>query len=459
MSSRFHPVTLAFRDKQLEQKYDAHAGEENLRFLRLGMMSSVGVWIAFVAVITRMPWSGKDDAIALALEVVVPTLVVLTISTRWLRNVHWQQRIGLVSNVLVGVVANEVCWLVTLADRYVVAAHLFVVIFAFFVLRMRFIWAVVSILASTAFVLVRAWPTASFAFDFFLIMSGVCTTGLAAYLLEGATRTIFYEKLELELAHRALRDAQAQLVQSEKMASLGKLVAGVAHEVNTPLGAIRGTNQTMASVLKKLQKELADKHPEALATRRVSGSLRALGDATKTVGEGTDRVDDIMRRLRSFARLDEASLQNASVGECIDDAVAFVRHRAPEGVNIHCEIAELPKLRCYPADLNQLLSNLILNAIDAVEDTGSVRIAARIDGEAVVIEVEDDGAGIAAQDLESIFDPGFTTKGVGVGAGLGLAIAYRIAERHSGTIEVDSTLGKGSTFVVRLPLSGPAERA
>ena len=163
----------------------------------------------------------------------------------------------------------------------------------------------------------------------------------------------------------------------------------------------------------------------------------------------------MVTHLRSFARLDEANLQDVDVGDCVKDVVAMLEHRRPEHVVVDLDIAELPALRCFPADLNQLIMNVVMNALDAVGEEGTITIAARKIEENVVIHIEDDGSGIAPEHIDDVFDPGFTTKGVGVGGGYGLSIAYRIAERHGGTIAIDSELGSGTQVTVRLPFAGP----
>jgi two-component system NtrC family sensor kinase len=177
------------------------------------------------------------------------------------------------------------------------------------------------------------------------------------------------------------------------------------------------------------------------------------------VGEGTDRIKQVLERLRSFARLDQGSLQNVNLRTCIEDVLALVRHRVPESVTVTCELGDLPPLRCYPADLNQLLMSLVVNALDAVGDRGTIAVRASAEGDGFLLVVEDDGPGIATPDLPNIFNPGFTTKGVGFGGGLGLAIAHQVAEFHGGHISVESVPGEGARFTTRLPSKGPSASA
>lgn len=268
--------------------------------------------------------------------------------------------------------------------------------------------------------------------------------------------TIARDFTEQHAAREQLRALSAQLTQSEKMAALGKLVAGVTHDVNNPLGAIRSGHQTLTLAVAKLSKVLAEEHPAALETRAVARSMKVIEQMTDTLGVGAERIYDVMQRLRSFARLDQGSLQDADLRTCVEDVLTLVGHRVPRSVRLACELDELPTLRCYPAELNQLIMNLVVNALDAVGDSGAITVRASADTDHVELIVEDDGEGIAAADLPNIFNPGFTTKGVGFGAGLGLAIAYRVALLHGGSISVESSQGAGARFTTRLPLIAPS---
>jgi signal transduction histidine kinase len=245
---------------------------------------------------------------------------------------------------------------------------------------------------------------------------------------------------------RELRDAQAALVQSEKMASMGQLVAGVAHELNTPVGAVASAQDSLRKCAEKLSGLLGED-----ADPRVAALLRAMSDSAEVVSTGSERIDAIVKRLRSFARLDEASLQQSDVHDCVDAAIALLEHTLGGGVTLERHYGDLPTLRCDPRKLNQLFANLLANAVDAVGSDGCIGVKTRVDGSQVEVSITDDGAGIAPEHLSKVFDPGFTTKGVGVGAGLGLSIAFRIAEEHGGSIVADSAIGEGTTMTVLLP--------
>lgn len=253
---------------------------------------------------------------------------------------------------------------------------------------------------------------------------------------------------QLELTNVELKQTQARLVQNEKMAALGRLVAGVAHEFNTPMGAIQSTCDSQTRALEHLRSALQQ---GAGDERKAERALKALGEANRVISDGSARVSEIVKRLRSFARLDEADLNLADVHEGIEDALMLLNHRLGERIKVTKHFAELPRIACYGRQLNQAFSNLLTNAIEAIDGEGEIEIVSRQQGDEVQFSVRDSGAGIAPDDLERIFDPGFTTRGVGVGAGLGLSICHQVVQAHHGRIEVDSDVGKGTTVTLTLP--------
>ena len=240
-----------------------------------------------------------------------------------------------------------------------------------------------------------------------------------------------------------LRRAQAQLVQSEKMAALGNLVAGVAHEINTPLGAITSNTDVVLRGLARLA-------PEVPASR--AETLRIVEDLLRNSAEACRRIAVIVTNLRTFARLDEAEWKTADLREGMDSTLALVEHLHRGRIEIVREYATVPPTACHPGQLNQVFMNLLVNAIQAIDGPGTIHVRLGVEDRSLRIDVEDTGAGIAPEHLDRVFDPGFTTKGVGVGTGLGLAICHRIVQAHAGTIGVTSRPGAGSMFTVRLPL-------
>jgi signal transduction histidine kinase len=158
--------------------------------------------------------------------------------------------------------------------------------------------------------------------------------------------------------------------------------------------------------------------------------------------------------LRKFSRLDEAEIQKADIHEGIDSTLTLVHHELKNKVDVIKEYGDIPPINCYPNQLNQVFMNLIVNAAHAIEGKGHIRIKTFVDRKNLTIEISDTGKGIPPEDLKRIFDPGFTTKGVGVGTGLGLAISYRIVKDHNGKLEVESEVGKGTKLRVVLPIDG-----
>jgi len=259
---------------------------------------------------------------------------------------------------------------------------------------------------------------------------------------------------ELAQANREVNRAQAQLMQAEKMAALGKLVAGIAHEINTPLGAIHSMQDTLVRAVEKLRSAVERDFPSCRQHPAMMQAFQVLQDAHRVIETGTRRVTDIVRGLRNFARLDEAERKEADIHGCLEDALLLIHHDLKNRVQVVKEYGELPPVLCYPGRLNQVFLNLLNNAQQAIGGEGVIHIATHRQGGEVCVAIRDSGVGIPPADLPRIFDPGFTTKGVGVGTGLGLSICYQIVQDHGGRIEVESQPGQGSTFTVTLPL-GP----
>jgi PAS domain S-box-containing protein len=258
---------------------------------------------------------------------------------------------------------------------------------------------------------------------------------------------------ELEKANQELRDTHSQLVQSEKMASLGMLVAGIAHEINTPVGAISSMHNTLIRAVDKLKKTLETCGIGPPEAERMGPILEVIDDANKVIESGSERVITIVRRLRSFARLDEAEMKEVDIHEGLEDTLTLIHHEIKGRIEVVREYGDLPPVTCYPGRLNQVFLNLLNNARQAILDHGTITIATEVKGDQVEIRFTDTGKGIAPDAVAKVFDPGFTTKGVGVGTGLGLSICYQIIEDHRGSITVTSELGAGTTFTVTLPIN------
>jgi signal transduction histidine kinase len=258
---------------------------------------------------------------------------------------------------------------------------------------------------------------------------------------------------ELERANREIRETQVQLVQSAKMASLGKLVAGVAHEINTPIGSIVANSDLVKSAVEMLKQriEAADVPASLAMDPNLRLAIETLSQASEIELAACERITSIVKSLRNFARLDESQIKSVDLHEGIDSTLTLLVHELKKGIEVVKNYGDLPKVTCFPSQLNQVFMNLLNNAMFAMEGKGTITITTEIEGEGVVLRFADTGSGIAPENLERIFDPGFTTKGVGVGTGLGLGICYRIVQDHHGTIDVRSQVGKGTEFTVRLP--------
>ena len=186
---------------------------------------------------------------------------------------------------------------------------------------------------------------------------------------------------------------------------------------------------------------------------RLNKLFDVIDESNQVIKSGASRVGEIVRRLRSFARLDEAEIKKVDVHEGLEDTLTLVHHEIKHHIEIVKDYGEVPPMSVYPSRLNQVFLNLLNNARQAVKEKGTITIRTGVEDAQAIIVFSDDGVGIEPENLKKIFDPGFTTKGVGVGTGLGLSICYQIIQDHHGTIEADSTPGEGSTFTIRLPLN------
>ena len=280
------------------------------------------------------------------------------------------------------------------------------------------------------------------------------------------------ETQNVELANRKaeLERLQAQLVHTEKMASLGQLAAGVAHELNNPAGFVYGNMDLLRSYVGDLQDllkaydQLSLPIPAAAAVDTVKtriGYERLMGDLDSIIAdcrEGAERICDVVRNLRLFTRLDEAEIKQIEIHGGIDSTIRLLSGYFSSGqIVVRRDYGELPLVSCYAGQLNEVWMNLLVNAVQSISGQGEVTISTRLEGESVAVAISDTGKGIPTDNLTRIFDPFFTTKRVGEGTGLGLSITYGIIERHGGTISVESQVGAGATFTVKVPIE-PAKQ-
>lgn len=263
---------------------------------------------------------------------------------------------------------------------------------------------------------------------------------------------------QLERKNAELQQAQAQLVQSGKMATLGQLAAGLSHEMNTPLGAIAGSADVAERALSVLRDSGVLEGAPAAGARRLERALCAMADTTRVTREASARLFSIFEALRSFARLDEADLQWVDLREGLQSSLELLGHRLGDRIAVEQDHGELPQVRCHAGELNQVFLIVLTNAAESIDGPGTISLRTRASGAAGEVEVEiaDSGRGIAAEQLERLFDPVFTTKGARIGAGLSLAIAHGVMDKHGGSISIDSELGAGTRVRLRLPVDGAA---
>jgi signal transduction histidine kinase len=271
---------------------------------------------------------------------------------------------------------------------------------------------------------------------------------------------------ELARGKAELERLQAQIVHSEKMASLGQLAAGIAHELNNPVGFIYGNmdllNRTIAGLTQLLNyydkvelDETATLGAEQIKAQiDYPATLHDLSSIVCDCRDGAQRIRDIVQNLRTFSRLDEAEFTKSDIHEGIDSTIRLLsRYYSSDNITLIREYGDLPPIDAFSGQLNQVWMNLLVNAAQAVGGKdGEVRVSTRVEAESVVIAIRDSGAGILPEHLNRIFDPFYTTKPVGEGTGLGLSISFGIVERHGGTISVDTRLNEGTTFTVTLPI-------
>lgn len=246
----------------------------------------------------------------------------------------------------------------------------------------------------------------------------------------------------LEENLRLLRETQNQMLQQEKMASLGDLVAGVAHEMNTPLGALRSMHDTSMRAIEKLKAE--DVGSPAL--------FKVIDDANRVIAAGAERVNAIIASLRNFARLDEAEFQVVDLHEGIDSALTLLDSQLQGRISVEKEYGDIPSVRCAPGQLNQVFMHLLKNAIQAIEGEGRIEISTYIDGDQICIRFNDTGRGMATEQIARLFDFDFQAGDGRVKMGFGLAADHKILQDHRGELKVASEVGRGTEMTVVLPM-------
>ncbi len=282
---------------------------------------------------------------------------------------------------------------------------------------------------------------------------------------------------ELEKTLEELKNTQAQMLQSEKMVSIGQLAAGVAHEINNPTAFVSSNLNTLfeyqediSSLIKEYRelfaetKKLVEENEIFMPIKDNLISIEAFEkdvdiDFTlediplmlKETQEGTARIKKIVIDLKDFSHPGEDEAGYANINQCLDSTLNIVRNEIKYKATVFKEYADLPEVKCYYQQLNQVFVNLLVNAAQAIEEKGEIKVTTRSIGEEIEIIIADTGNGISEDNLSRIFDPFFTTKEIGKGTGLGLNVAYNIIQKHMGSIKAESTLGEGTHFIIRLP--------
>ena len=269
--------------------------------------------------------------------------------------------------------------------------------------------------------------------------------------LRGSSQELRDSRRAAEAAYEELSRGEARRANSAQLAGMEALVAGVAHELNTPLGAIHSNHDVIHRALVKLQEILADERVTPDELEEVRRIVVAVDGVLQTNGLAVERMVGLVDDLRAFGSPDRAEVDRVDLHEGIDGTLALLGHELEDRITVRREYGALPMVECYPNKLNQVFMNLILNGAQAIQGEGTITITTRAEDGRVSVQVRDTGAGIPKQDLERIFQPGFTTKGKRMGMGLGLLISWQIVEQHGGEISVESVVGEGTAFTVRLP--------
>lgn len=272
---------------------------------------------------------------------------------------------------------------------------------------------------------------------------------------------------ELDGAYQQLKATQSQILQQEKMASVGQLAAGVAHEINNPMGFITSNLSTLKRYQEKLtiylqqleewlkdqaSDEILEQQKKLKKKQKIAYILEDIEDLIEESNDGAVRVRDIVQNLKSFSRVDQTEFTQADINECLESTLAIAMNEVKYKASVEKDFGELPLLPCYPQQLNQVFLNILVNAAQAIEENGEIKIKTWNENDLVKIAISDNGSGIPEDIREKIFEPFFTTKDVGKGTGLGMSISYDIIKEHQGQIKIDSAIGQGTTFTIELPV-------
>jgi signal transduction histidine kinase len=263
-----------------------------------------------------------------------------------------------------------------------------------------------------------------------------------------------------ERLNAQLERANKQLLQAEKLAAIGQLAAGVAHEINNPIGYVYSNMHSLEGYLNDLFR-LTDSIETATSLdsiKQLRDSIdydflkQDLKDLIAESSEGIDRVKTIIAAMKDFSHIGDDEFDFADVHKGINTTLKMVNNEVKYKAEIECDFGDLPEIECIPSQINQVVMNFLINAAHAIEGFGKITLRTRQEDDWVWIEIEDNGHGISPDNIRRIFEPFFTTKPVGKGTGLGLSLSFNIIEKHHGRVDVDSTPGKGTRFRIWLPV-------
>ena len=255
---------------------------------------------------------------------------------------------------------------------------------------------------------------------------------------------------ELTGLRKSLDQHRQELVYNQKMATVGRLIAGIAHEIKTPIGAIYSMQDTLHRAVEKLKKSMDRACPQAAEDKGIRTAFNFIDEAQKVIGSGSGRTLEIVRRVQKFARMDEATLVSTDLHAELDDTLLLLNHHFKNRITIKRDFGDIPPVHCNVGQINQVMLNVLVNAAQAMEGEGTITISTRQDGDQVHVAIRDTGEGIPAEHMAKLFKPGFTTKKAGAGTGLGLAICAQIVQEHKGKIEVRSEPGVGTVVDISL---------
>ncbi len=268
------------------------------------------------------------------------------------------------------------------------------------------------------------------------VLQSIATQLATAIVQASLFEQITAKNNELQNTLTELKETQIQLINSEKMASLGQLIAGVAHEINTPLGSINSNNDILNKLIKRLD---------------CNETVQAMLKINEIDKEAIKRISHIVQSLKKFVRLDESELQLADINKEIDLTLEIIKHETKNKIKITKNYSNLPQIKCYPNILNQVFMNLLVNACQSIETEGEIVITTDFSDGILTVKIKDNGSGIDESIKDKIFTAGTTTKKVGIGTGLGLAISQKIIQKHNGTISFTSKKNKGTEFIIKIP--------